>query len=53
MVQGFTRDDGTLEVGVAYQGGWIAVVASDQYGLQEGARWNNGTGSPIGHGNGS
>jgi hypothetical protein len=53
MVQGFTRDNGTLETGVPYENGWIAVVASDQYGLEGGDRWNNSTGSLIGYGNGS
>ena len=53
MVQGFTRDNGTLEAGVPHQGGWIAVVASDQYGLEGGDRWNNSTGSLLWFGNGS
>ncbi|HXW80382.1 MAG TPA: hypothetical protein VEJ84_12835 [Acidimicrobiales bacterium] len=53
LVQGFTRDNGTLEAGVPYDGGVIAVIASDTYGLETGDRWDNSTGSILGYGNGS
>ncbi len=53
LVQGFTRDNGTLEAGVPYKGGVIAVVATDIYGLETGDRWNNSTGTILGYGGGS
>ena len=58
MVQGFTRDNGTLESGVPVrirpgEWEWIAVVAQDQYDLEGGHRSDNSTGSILGYGNGS
>jgi hypothetical protein len=58
MVQGFTRDNGTLESGVPVPLGhgsyeWVAVVAQDDYNLEAGDRWDNSTGSILGYGNGS
>src|SRR5208282_1727957 len=49
----FTRNNGTLEAGVPYKGGVIAVVATDIYGLETGDRWNNSTGTILGYGGGS
>jgi hypothetical protein len=52
-IQGFTEHLQTVELVAPFDGGVMAVSAADLYGLEEGARFDNASGSILGEGGGS